>query len=621
MNESLSVTLFGSPQFRFGTQPLLGLTTGKTQALFFYLICQDGPISRELLANILWSEMVDQQARNNLRTTLHRLRQVLGSHLIVTHHDVTFNRDESYWLDIEQFRICFRTGFASGQRKIDINVLQEGIDLYSGDFIEGFHVRDAPEFDGWMMSQREQLRTEAIQTMEGLITHYLAEGHHALGLPLTDRLLTLEPWRETAHQQRMKLLTIAGQRGHALHQFESCRQILEDEFGVAPSPETVALYEVIKQGTYDNSGPDDLITPSPPYSLTPLSPLPDPYATLSRLEPLPDQKLFGAAEIQTRLRDAILEPERLWLVSLEGIGGIGKTTLAHDLTRQLVGSERFYDIGWVSAKQEEFAPDVGLQPTEHPALTATNLTDALLDQLSTRAHAGASAKEKQATLLRLLKENPYLIVIDNLETVADYKALLPLLRQYANPTKFLITSRFSLRTYTDVFCLNLTEMGQADTNAFIRYQAEARDIQPLMAATQSQLDQIYSVVGGNPLAVKLVIGQAAFLPLSQVLDSLQMAQGTEIDELYTYIYWQAWNLLDEIARVLFLAMPVIPSGTFDELAAISRLKIEQIRQALPQLIALSLVQVSGALEKRVYQLHSLTETFLMNEVLKWQPNP
>lgn len=66
-----------------------------------------------------------------------------------------------------------------------------------------------------------------------------------------------------------------------------------------------------------------------------------------------------------------------------------------------------------------------------------------------------SGDEKQAILARWLKTKAYLVVVDNLETTADYQSLLPLLQQLANPSKFLLTSRHSLRGQANVYCHRL----------------------------------------------------------------------------------------------------------------------------------------------------------------------
>jgi hypothetical protein len=137
-------------------------------------------------------------------------------------------------------------------------------------------------------------------------------------------------------------------------------------------------------------------------------------------------------------------------------------------------------------------------------------------------------------------------------------------------------------------------------------------------APAPNLQRIYQVVGGHPLALKLVVGQLASLPLSQVLSRLQQAQGKSIEELYTFIYWQVWHLLELTAQQVLLVMPLVEEGTMEQLLALSQLEPDDLNRALEQLITLSLVQVGGELDDRRYSLHRLTETFLLNEALKWR---
>jgi hypothetical protein len=146
-----------------------------------------------------------------------------------------------------------------------------------------------------------------------------------------------------------------------------------------------------------------------------------------------------------------------------------------------------------------------------------------------------------------------------------------------------------------------------------------RGLLPLVNASTVQLDSIYQVVGGNPLALKLVVGQIAIFPLPQVLDNLKQAQGKKIDELYTYIYWQAWNSLDVIVQRVLLAMPLAQDGDFAQLRAVTNLKVDELNDALERLVMLSLIEVGGNdLVDRRYHIHRLTETFLLTEVTRWQ---
>ncbi len=338
-----------------------------------------------------------------------------------------------------------------------------------------------------------------------------------------------------------------------------------------------------------------------------------------RLDLPPFVQLIGLEDHLSRLSNTLASPEAPWLVSINGLGGIGKTALANALIRQPGISGQFHDIAWVSAKQQNFLPGIGLEQVPGPALQADALTDALLEQLDSHVSLSRPPQQKRIALTELLKKAAYLIVIDNLETVVDYQAILPVLPKLANPSKFLLTSRHSLRAYPDVFCLGLKELNQTDTICFIRQEIKRRGISDVIEASESQLESIYGVVGGNPLAIKLVVGQMSVLSLSQVLENLKQVRDKKIEELYTYIYWQAWHMLDTASQKTFLMMPLAQDGTANQLMALTQLDIDALNRALQQLAELSLVQVGGNLEERRYTIHRLTETFLLNETIEWKP--
>ncbi len=340
-----------------------------------------------------------------------------------------------------------------------------------------------------------------------------------------------------------------------------------------------------------------------------------------RLRLPPEVHLIGIEEHLGTLLNVLALPGPAWLVSIEGLGGIGKTALANALLRQPQLTRQFYDIAWVSAKQQDFLPDIEFDQAPPPALNVETLIDILLEQFGNNIALTQSSQEKRVALTRLLKENPYLIVVDNLETVVDYQTLLPLLRELTNPSKFLLTSRYSLRAQADVFCRSLEELNQANIVHFIRYEAKMRGLSMLANASDTELKSIYEVVGGNPLALKLVVGQISILPLSQVLKNLKQARDKKIDTLYTYIYWQAWHTLDAASQQTLLVMPLAQDGDLEQLLVLSQLELDDLSQALQQLATLSLIQIGGNLEERHYTIHRLTETFLLNEAIKWQKSP
>lgn len=80
-------------------------------------------------------------------------------------------------------------------------------------------------------------------------------------------------------------------------------------------------------------------------------------------------------------------------------------------------------------------------------------------------------------------------------------------------------------------------------------------------------------------------------------------------------------MLAESSRQLLLVMPLVQNGTIDQLATTAQLTMGDLHDALAQLITLSLLEVSGTIDQRRYRIHRLTETFLLNEVVKWPKTP
>ena len=173
--------------------------------------------------------------------------------------------------------------------------------------------------------QAETLRGELVEALEKLARGQSARGDFAGALVSARRWLALDPLREEAHRQVMRLYAWAGQRNAALHQYRACVRILEQELGVAPLAETTELYEAIKGNRLSLPG-------RPDRSLGTCQVATAPGADLTGLQkPARSLPLVGrGAELTALIRAYERHGADGYFVALEGEAGIGKTRLAEE---------------------------------------------------------------------------------------------------------------------------------------------------------------------------------------------------------------------------------------------------------------------------------------------------
>jgi len=340
----------------------------------------------------------------------------------------------------------------------------------------------------------------------------------------------------------------------------------------------------------------------------------------ARLEPASYSQLFGVEAHQALLLAQLLAPSPAHLISISGIGGIGKTSLADSVLRAAIQRQPEAEVAWVSARRQRFDLGGRLHSLSQPALTVTALLDALMVQLLPGVPRIAEPGRAMAALRASFARRPTLLAIDNLETAADVEELLPVLRGLANPARILLTTRHTLHGEPGIFHLNVTELSEADALRLVRQEATQRNLSELAAASDAELHAVYQTVGGNPLALRLLIGQNHVRSLAGILNDLAAARGASVENLYEYIYRAAWSRLNELCRRVLLAMPLTPpsGGDLQQLMAISGMTAGALSDALTELVTLNLVDARGqSLHQRRYAIHALTRTFLLEQVARW----
>lgn len=333
---------------------------------------------------------------------------------------------------------------------------------------------------------------------------------------------------------------------------------------------------------------------------------------LQRLPIASYRRLFGFEGYIEQLHRYLVERQRYPIVSIKGIGGIGKTALADSAVRSLINIDTtLHDVVWISAKQEYISERSLLQGTGQTGLRLEQVFDELGYKLGISEVLRLPLDQKIEKLAGLLRSAPYLVILDNLESLEDYQQVMPWLLRLASPTQFLLTARNTIPALNTITQLEVNELNYDASSSLMNFIIREKggcDFDP---------EAIFSLVGGNPLALILTVSQMQFMPPKQVLAGLQTGS---IDELYKFIFWQAWSILTQDAKAMLFAIQRTGDiADWDWLSGSMNYSLPRMYQALQQLLDLSLVQTQqDAARRYLYSIHRLTSTFLRTEVLGWK---
>ncbi len=235
----MTVRLLGSPEIRSdGTR--VEVDTRKAIALLAYLAVSGPAVTRDHAAALLWPDHDHSRARAALRRTLSTLRRAIGDQ----HIDATRQRIELVMagLDVDVLR------FQDLASAADPASLGEAWELYRGDLLLGFGLRDSPGFDDWQRRETERLRTVAGDVLDRLALLSEQGGSLAEAAQYLEARLSLDPLSEPTHRRLMELEARRGERGAAVARYRTLVRTLSDELGVEPLEETTTVYEAIRRG-------------------------------------------------------------------------------------------------------------------------------------------------------------------------------------------------------------------------------------------------------------------------------------------------------------------------------------------------------------------------------------
>jgi DNA-binding SARP family transcriptional activator len=318
----LAIHLLGPFQVSLDGELIDGFHSDKVRALLAYLSVEERPHRREKLAGLLWPDLPEGSARTNLRHALANLRQVIGDQqatpafLLISRQTIRFNSKSDAWVDALAFTSALQA------RPCPLAQLEEAVERYRGEFLEGFSFPDSSVFEEWLLLQRERFQRLALDALHRLAAGYTLQGEYERALAYAWRQVSLDPFREKAHRQLMRLLAYSGRAGEALAQYEACRRLLAEELAVEPSVGTTQLGGQIRDGT--------LPIPSPVT-------VHQPAFLLDKKTTEAERSLFVAREGELAQLDGLLDlalAGQGQVAFVVGEAGSGKTALLQEFSRR-----------------------------------------------------------------------------------------------------------------------------------------------------------------------------------------------------------------------------------------------------------------------------------------------
>jgi DNA-binding SARP family transcriptional activator/predicted ATPase len=634
----LHLSLLGPFRATLDGQPLTGFDSDKVRALLAYLAVEsDLAHRRETVAGLLWPDWPERAARRNLNQALANLRRVVGDRnavrpfLVATRQDVRFDRGSDHWLDVAVLATAVDACAAhcpEGTVLCEpcLKRLAEAVQLYRGDLMEGFSLADSPEFEQWILVQREHARRQMVYALSRLAAGNEYSGDYMEGARYARRWTELEPSEERAHRQLMRLYAWSGQRAAALRQYRKCVRILEHDLGVSPGEETVQLHERIANGELP-----------PQEGLLTETPVPQPSAPRHSL-PAQLVPLVGRSRELAEILAQLLDPA-CRLLTLVGPGGSGKTRLAIEAARQVLALP-----GASFADGVYFVP---LAAVHSPGEMASTVAQAI----GLSGSAGVGAREQ---LLGYLRDREVLLVLDNMEHLlpAGHKqaragpeiplapvppgtrggaTLVAEVLHAAPAVKVLATSRVRLNVRGEQLYLvpgmdappGSAPGGEAGDEA--KYSAvqlflqSTRQVQPALQPTaddMAHIARICRLVGGLPLAILLAAGWMRVLSPAEIAAELSRQEGSGLDLLATdwrgvperqrsirAVLDHSYRLLSESHREALQGLSVF-RGTFTREAA-----AEVADAALQDLLVLADASLLQRTANGRYELHELLRQY------------
>lgn len=362
---------------------------------------------------------------------------------------------------------------------------------------------------------------------------------------------------------------------------------------------------------------DDLETKYQEADLEQANALPSPFAVetgLYRLLPQEFDTFIGRESYLPRLRKAVEQDPRIWIINLHGAGGVGKSALATWIAYKYFHEKYFEAILHLSGKDLELLPGEGIRRLRPTLFSLEDFLDRILHLFSHEEYCSSDLQQRKNIVIELLSAFHTLLILDNMETVGDGR-IMDFVRDLppGSRTKVLLTSR--RRTSDWEFPIQVSEFDENEIREFLRVRSKELKLD-IHLDDKNIIQKIAYISGGLPLAIQWTLGEYA---KTKDLDQILSRALNYDSPLLEFSFRNSWNVLDENAKKALAVLAVFDEPPTSQLwRMVLEWPIDRIEKAIGSLIEVTFVterteQKTGI---KVYQALPITLSFARNELAK-----
>ena len=252
---SLRASCLGKFEVYLGQKKIEQWRSLKAKSLLKFLLTQNRKhIPKDVLMESLWPGYAPEAANNNLKTTVHALRQTLGSlcpegehngknglsFILFSEGKYALNPEMELWVDVEEFQHHWLTGQSLEKRSEHAQAIYEYLmaeELYHGDYLED------DLYDDWTLLQREALKDTYLTILAKLADNAFKAEDCESCIIYCQKILAKDSCREDTYRQLMRCHSRLGQRHRAIRWYELCVKTMKRELDFAPDNQTTELHQ------------------------------------------------------------------------------------------------------------------------------------------------------------------------------------------------------------------------------------------------------------------------------------------------------------------------------------------------------------------------------------------